>query len=586
MSYLPIPPRVWSRVQSQCTYIVPGSSYNSAYIPLTNQTVSLGQALYEDKLQYKGNILQYKGNSSRLTKMQRYSQLAQGFGPNRRKVFATQTQTYTNPNTSSFQRVNYINIPSPNTVPDPFDCSSNVIQDGGNLVYGTYQQPCTGEIIKTCPSIDTLCFPSYCSDVPGEPINLCWNPKSQTFFPRQRLNMSNSTNKWPINYKGLVTALRPDAPYLMVDLSGNIANLTWKPISANCIPVSSYNIYDNGVLIQNVPYTTTSYSILLTDCLTTFYITALSGTIESVPSNIVDAYKEPFLVTGGSKTYDPVTQLYTVVFNSSGTIQFLCQDPANNPISVILVGGGGGGSGGSNTFSTTIKGGGGGGGAQTNIFTTNSYTNNVIYNINIGTGGNGGLPLGGSGGNGGNGNTSSLILTTTYTALGGQGGQASQGGDGGGSGTNGGPVSEPTAIPSYSNGNGGVGVNSATLYGGGGGGGGANGAGTAPGASGNVAGGGGGGIAYNITSGLITTAGGGDGGGTPGGTGFAGGIAGSLYGGTGANSNGSSGTVGTYGGGGGGGSGAQNSTSPPYYGAGFGGNGGNGFCILKFTVSF
>jgi hypothetical protein len=162
-NYNPVPQRAWSRVQNLCTYIVPDSSYNSAYIPLTGQTVSQGQADYEMKLFYKGNILQYKGNSLRLTKTLQYSQLAKGFGPNRTKVFATQTQTYTNPNTTGLQRVNFTTYQYPNqivgapnnisgpfqyNVQSPFDCSSNSVQDGGNLVCGTYTNQCTGQIIK------------------------------------------------------------------------------------------------------------------------------------------------------------------------------------------------------------------------------------------------------------------------------------------------------------------------------------------------------------------------------------------------------------------------------------------------------
>ena len=116
MSYNPIPARVWSRVQNPCTFIVPGSTYTQAYIPLTDQTVSQAQANYEEKLLYKGNILQYKGNSSRLTKSQKYTQLAKGFGPARKKAYATQSQTYTNPNTTGLQRVNYETYPYPNSI--------------------------------------------------------------------------------------------------------------------------------------------------------------------------------------------------------------------------------------------------------------------------------------------------------------------------------------------------------------------------------------------------------------------------------------------------------------------------------------
>ena len=75
MPYNPKPTRAWSRVQSQCTFINNDSSYNAIYIPLINKTLPPGEALYYDKLQYKGNILQYKGNSIGLTKRQKYAQI-------------------------------------------------------------------------------------------------------------------------------------------------------------------------------------------------------------------------------------------------------------------------------------------------------------------------------------------------------------------------------------------------------------------------------------------------------------------------------------------------------------------------------
>jgi hypothetical protein len=227
MSYNPIPPRVWSRVQNQCTYTdASGNSdinYNQIYIPLTKQTVTQAQATYEDKLIYKGNILQYKGNSSRLTKSQKYTQLATGRGPNRTNVFATQSQTYTNPNTTGLQRINYSTIPFPNTVvgapnnisgpfqynvPNPNGCSGVSIQDGGTLICGTFANPCTGEIIKQCTKSATICNPASASDVPGSSI-LCWNTKVQTWFPKPRYVMNNSTDKWPVNYKGFVSAVDP-----------------------------------------------------------------------------------------------------------------------------------------------------------------------------------------------------------------------------------------------------------------------------------------------------------------------------------------------------------------------------------------
>lgn len=585
-NYNPQPPRAWSRVQNACSTINDSNnnSNNSlVYSYFSNQYVTTEVYEREKQMLQKGNILQYKKNSSNLTKNQRFSKIAKGQWTNRTKSWATQSQTYSNPNTSSLLRVNYSRIPVPSNAVLSLDCSLNFIKDGGNLICNTTANQCTDAVIKTTNNV--RCYSTSDSDVPGPLEKLCWNNGTQTWYPRQNLTMNNSANKWPEGYKEFVSAVSPGAPYLMVNVSGNTATLSWKIIFNTCLPVNSFNIYyENGEFIANVPYPTTSYNVSIDCGNNIFYVTSVSGVNESGPSNYVNAYQpSSFLITNGSYTYDNITGFYTAIFNSSGTIQFLCQDNSNNEISGILIGGGGGGSGGSNT-PNTVKGGGGGGGGQMIYFTTTNYTNGVIYNINIGTGGAGGPPGTPSSippDNGGNGVASSVFI---YTALGGQGGQGAQGGDGGGSGLNGGAVSEPGSIPPFSNGTGGIGVNSGTLYGGGGGGGGADGGGNN---YNKVGGGGGGGIAYNISTNVITTAGGGGGGGATSGDGYSGGIGGQLYGGAGANSNGSNGNPATnVGGGGGGGSGAQNNTTSPNYGAGNGGNGGNGYCILKFKLTY
>ena len=303
-NYLPNPPRVWSRVQNQCTYTV-DSSYNSTYVPLINQTIPPPEAIFLDKQLYKGNILQYKGNSSRLTKNQKYSQLSKGLWCNRTKVFATQSTTYTNPNTTSLKRVNSVNIPFPNqivglpnnisgpyqyNVPNPNDCPTNYLQDGGNLVCNSYVNPCTGEVIQNVSQ--QQCFPTYCSDVPGEVMDLCWNPKVQTWFPRQRYFMNNSTSKWPVNYKGFVSALTPAPPILLsANVFLNSVTLAWSYNNVACIPISNFQIYENNILIETVPYTITSVTInnLLNLNSYSFYIIAVSNTTLSQPSNVIVA---------------------------------------------------------------------------------------------------------------------------------------------------------------------------------------------------------------------------------------------------------------------------------------------------------
>jgi hypothetical protein len=302
MSYLPIPPRAWTRVQSQCTYINPDTSYNSIYIPLTGQTVSPSEAAYYDKLQYKGNILQYKKNSIGLSKRQKYAQLAKGLGPSRTKVFATQTQTYTNPNTSSLLRAGFTTYSFPNNqvgepnnpagpfqynVPNPNGCSSTNVQDGGSLISGVYANPCTNAIIKDT-NVSQQCFPTYCSDVPGKPQLLCWNSKQQTYYPKQQIFMNNSLNKWPQGYKGFVSAITPYPPYLSISVdSSNNATLSWITVHINCLPITSYNIYKNGNLLKNVSNTTMNVTIAISNENYSFYVTSLINEKESLPSNIV-----------------------------------------------------------------------------------------------------------------------------------------------------------------------------------------------------------------------------------------------------------------------------------------------------------
>jgi hypothetical protein len=300
INYNPNPPRVWSRVQNQCTYII-DSSYNSIYVPLTNKTVSLLEANYQDKLLYKGNILQYKKNSSSMSKNQKYSQIAKGLGSSKKKSYATQSTTYTNPNTTGLKRVNYDEIPFPNQVvgspnnisgpfqygiPNPDKCPTTTLQNGGNLVCNAFANSCTGAVTQNL--VQRYCYPTYCSDVPGYPINLCWNPKIQTFYPRQRYTMNNSLNKWPQGYKGFVTAETPAAPVLSLDsYTNNNVVLSWTYINNECLPISSFYIYENDILINIVPYTVTTINIPVTSGTFSFYIISFSTTISSPPSNTV-----------------------------------------------------------------------------------------------------------------------------------------------------------------------------------------------------------------------------------------------------------------------------------------------------------
>ena len=115
-NYNPQPPRAWNRVQNACSTNNDSGNNNAIITELDKQML------------LKGNILQYKKNSSNLTKQQRYSQIAKGQWTNRTKSWASQTQTSTNPNTASLLRVNYESVPLIDPIIDPFGCTTTIIK--------------------------------------------------------------------------------------------------------------------------------------------------------------------------------------------------------------------------------------------------------------------------------------------------------------------------------------------------------------------------------------------------------------------------------------------------------------------------
>lgn len=160
----PDPARAWSRVQNRCSTDI--DSPEQVYIPYLKKTVPLSAVGYEYAVISKGNVLQYKCNSSNITKKQRYSQIAKGMWTNRTTTWASQTQTTSMPNTLQLPRTNNILI---------------------------------------CGGLANNCVPTSASDVPGPVINLCYNSDIfPTYYPRQRYIMTNSGNKFPTGYKFLL----------------------------------------------------------------------------------------------------------------------------------------------------------------------------------------------------------------------------------------------------------------------------------------------------------------------------------------------------------------------------------------------
>jgi hypothetical protein len=417
IQYNPVPARVWSRVQNPCSVIAYENNDPAA-------NTDFSRADYERQMLLKGNVLQYKKNSSNLTKKQRYTQIAKGMWTNRTKTWATQSDTYSNPNMTSLLRVNYTTLdPSNNTFSNrsnPFGCPINEIQNGGNLVCNVVVDPCTQEVIKRTKS-QQLCNPTSDSDVPGQIQQLCWNDGTQTWYPRQRYIMPTSGTKWPVGYKAFVSALTPAAPILTLDsVNADSITLSWTVINSQCIPISSFNIYQNNVLVENVLYPTNTITTTISNlCGTnTFNVTSLSSNIESESSNIISFSPELSVVItgGGSYTYDSSTNAYTAIFTTAGTIKLSCN--VSN-FQVIILGGGGGGA-----YSGDWKAGGGGGGGQAVIPFYTPNLSNLTFNVTqIGIGGFGVTSIG----NGSSGTSTNFSDPngTSYTVTGGGGGQIS-----------------------------------------------------------------------------------------------------------------------------------------------------------------
>jgi hypothetical protein len=211
-NYNPNPTHSGYRVENRCPYNFVSQFSSVVYNPYLQQNISLSENIVLNQMIAKGNILQYKKNSSNLTKQQKYSQISKGLWVNRTKTYATQSQTYTNPNTNSLKRINIpVNITlNGNPTNLPITCTDNlqslnpttttIINDGGTLLCNSIENTCNGTSI-TYPNQNY--YPTTDSNIPGPVIYLYYNKGLPTYYPRQRYIMNTSLNKWPLNAKGL-----------------------------------------------------------------------------------------------------------------------------------------------------------------------------------------------------------------------------------------------------------------------------------------------------------------------------------------------------------------------------------------------
>jgi hypothetical protein len=440
--YLPQPPREWSRVQNPCSLFIDNNYNNNTLVisPYTGKTIPISQLDFELAMFNKGNILQYKKNSSNLTKSQRYSKIAKGQWTNRNTTWATQnTRGYTNPNNLSLQRNGSINItldgtttnlpitcPQPINIindalppsgsesknpetlpPPPPEPSANlgetfpispvpeeqpiVIQDLGTLTCSIQENICTGQIISKQSSDN--CYPTTDSDVPGNIQLLCWEDGLQTWYPRQRYVMTNSGNKWPVNAP-LFSAIIVPPPTITSIQSNTNNDVTIQWIQTySCLPITSFTLFQNDIPIQL--FNSNTFNVTINNLSIgnySFFLISSSENIVSQPSNIVSiSIIPPPPITIQATNIQNVPEQKITSDNNYYYYEFINNDiytiTVNKNITnfeyLIIGPGGNGGNGVSNAQLNGSSGGGGGsGGIVTGIFNTQISD---IYLLDINT---------------------------------------------------------------------------------------------------------------------------------------------------------------------------------------------------------
>jgi photosystem II stability/assembly factor-like uncharacterized protein len=133
------------------------------YSECTEQIIPCSTDFYQLNERRKAEILKYKANSSNMTKKQQYANAASNrWLTGRKRSWATQTDTYTNPNTSTLQRV-------------------------GNVL--------------VCNNNNVACTLTSGADVPGRIQPLCYNPTIPLYNYKVTRTYKSGGTKWP-QYNG------------------------------------------------------------------------------------------------------------------------------------------------------------------------------------------------------------------------------------------------------------------------------------------------------------------------------------------------------------------------------------------------
>jgi hypothetical protein len=200
--YNPAPTREWSRADARCAFDASDVSdtTDTGISPLTGKVIPIQAIAEHVQMINKGNVLQYKKNAG-LTQAQTYALKMRGNWRRSGRTHATQSSTYTNPNTGGLaQEGGTFRASAQNpTHACVLDKPPFVVQVGGHLVSGTVKNPCTGQITNHNTSCSRLCFPTTASGVPGPVKPLCWNAQIAPWFSKKPTNLATGGGKWPTN---------------------------------------------------------------------------------------------------------------------------------------------------------------------------------------------------------------------------------------------------------------------------------------------------------------------------------------------------------------------------------------------------
>ena len=168
VGYVPNPPRLWSRSNgNNCPNCASNYGYQNCSL---NPTPVRAYSTRELDERRKAEILKYKNNSSNMSKAQQYS-MASRNALTRKKSWATQTQTYTNPNVDNLPE---IKIPI-------------------NSVFQT--------VSLKCNNANNKCGRTSDCDVPGPVIPLCDYPSVPLYNYKPQTTYSSGGTKWPMDSK-------------------------------------------------------------------------------------------------------------------------------------------------------------------------------------------------------------------------------------------------------------------------------------------------------------------------------------------------------------------------------------------------